>query len=227
LRHCCYHRKSQAKKPGKVNVNITTSSITAERVVKVDKKKNKAAAAAAAAAGLPEPPAPPPVNVFRIDAHDVFSAVARKKKVLLMVQPDPPRPGVCYVLKFSGARMCKRAAVACASLAGHVAYEPAKKKKAPKAKRKIIKKKKERSYTLPQAPTASSASSTAAATTTTAAPTSPDASSIASSSPEPPVAKPRRKLVRGGNAKEPAVLPEFAAAMDAISELDSFLDKNS
>eukprot|EP00039_Didymoeca_costata_P009140 m.120959 g.120959 ORF g.120959 m.120959 type:complete len:1511 (-) comp14377_c0_seq1:178-4710(-) len=36
--------------------------------------------------------------------------------------------------------------------------------------------------------------------------------------------KPRRKLVRGGNAKADPVLPEFAAAMKALEDLDKFLD---
>eukprot|EP00038_Savillea_parva_P006917 m.166692 g.166692 ORF g.166692 m.166692 type:complete len:1693 (-) comp12726_c0_seq1:145-5223(-) len=34
----------------------------------------------------------------------------------------------------------------------------------------------------------------------------------------------RRKLVRGGNALKTTVLPEYQAALDAISDLDSFLD---
>lgn len=35
----------------------------------------------------------------------------------------------------------------------------------------------------------------------------------------------RRKLVRGGNAKPTAVLPEYAAALQAIDDLDKFLDE--
>jgi SpoU rRNA methylase family enzyme len=35
----------------------------------------------------------------------------------------------------------------------------------------------------------------------------------------------RRKLVRGGNKQEVKVLPEFQAALDAIADLESFLDE--
>mmetsp|Transcript_15063 Transcript_15063/g.38690 ORF Transcript_15063/g.38690 Transcript_15063/m.38690 type:complete len:1623 (+) Transcript_15063:291-5159(+) len=43
---------------------------------------------------------------------------------------------------------------------------------------------------------------------------------------EAPKKKPRRKLVRGGNAYVPKVLPEYQAALDAISDLDGFLDES-
>ena len=36
---------------------------------------------------------------------------------------------------------------------------------------------------------------------------------------------PRRKLVRGGNAKETPVLPAFKDAMEAIDDLIAYLDR--
>eukprot|EP00041_Stephanoeca_diplocostata_P037620 m.1430320 g.1430320 ORF g.1430320 m.1430320 type:complete len:1775 (-) comp25073_c0_seq5:163-5487(-) len=46
---------------------------------------------------------------------------------------------------------------------------------------------------------------------------------VAAAAANPP-RKPRRKLVRGGNRNETPVLPEYQAMLDAIADLDRFLD---
>jgi len=210
-------KKDVSVKPGRVRMSVTPFSISVDRVAKVSKRQKVAIV-----------PAPEPV--FSISTDDIFSAVARKKKMLLMVQPDPPKPGVCYVLKFAGIKACKRAAVACGSLPGHVAYEsPAKALKKKKKKRTKRKSKDTNGDeaegedvsgmpifvpNLPPSPDAASAD----APPTTASPGSAGA--------DPPK-KPRRKLVRGANKKETPVLPGFLEAMDAITDLDTFLDEHS
>jgi hypothetical protein len=156
-------------------------------------------------------------TAFSVSTSDVFSAVARKKKILLMVQPDPPKSGMCYVLKFSGAKACKRAAVACGSLPGHVAYEPPTTRVKKKAKKRSKK--------------STSSAATAAEAVPTFVPNLPPANAAAAAAAAPyesEGAPPRRrKLVRGANAKAAPVLPEFMSAMDAIDDLDGFLDKHS
>jgi hypothetical protein len=54
--------------------------------------------------------------------------------------------------------------------------------------------------------------------------TTVDGGAAAATSTEQPKA-PRRKLVRGANARVVAVLPEFQAAIDALDELDKYLDQ--
>eukprot|EP00038_Savillea_parva_P026366 m.53547 g.53547 ORF g.53547 m.53547 type:complete len:1217 (+) comp7465_c0_seq1:63-3713(+) len=214
-------KKDDVLKPGKVRVSITPFSIVTERVVKLTKRQKTAGVQ------------PPGEHVFEITTDDLFSAVARKRKILLMVQPDPPRPGVCYILKFPTIKACKRAAVACGSLPGHVAYEaPAKRRLKKKQARKKAKRKGGDA-------TADTTDTTILGVSTSGTPT-PVARSNASvaggatsggdlsgSGNNGGTAPRRRKLVRGGNAQNVPVLPEFQDALEAITDLDGFLDKHS
>lgn len=91
---------------------------------------------------------------------------------------------------------------ACMSLPGHITL-PTKPKKPRRSKRK------DKAKANEEKKRASERKSSEA---------QPEPTPEKSASEEKP--KPRRKLVRGGNAIEQKVLPEFASAMDALADLD-------
>lgn len=215
-------------------LSITPQSIVATREHK-KKGRRSTSSEILSPEGATSPAKSPAVEVFIIGAQDIFSAVARKRKMLLMVQPDPPAPAVCYVLKFGREKACKHAATACAQLAGHIAYErpttaATKGKGKPTAKptKRVRKTKRGRGTS----DTGSKRDSTAS-TASVASPEHGDGGGApldAGSPASTPASgtKPRRgKLVRGGNAIHTPMLPEFTEALDAITALDSFLDESA
>eukprot|EP00041_Stephanoeca_diplocostata_P023746 m.589449 g.589449 ORF g.589449 m.589449 type:complete len:1124 (-) comp22371_c0_seq6:281-3652(-) len=222
----------EAKKPGKVCVSITAHSIVATREHK-KKGRRSTSSEPLSPEGASSPSKSSLIEVFTIGTADIFSAVARKRKMLLMVQPDPPASAVCYVLKFSREKACKHAAAACSRLSGHVEYERTGKKKAAAKPTKRGRRSK-RAAAADDATshgkrdsTVSTASAASVAATSDGAAVSGSATSAEPSTPTSP-SKPRRgKLVRGGNAIHTPTLPEFTEALDAITSLDTFLDETA
>eukprot|EP00039_Didymoeca_costata_P011880 m.168472 g.168472 ORF g.168472 m.168472 type:complete len:1024 (+) comp15319_c2_seq1:135-3206(+) len=182
--------------PGKISLKITPTYIRATKIAVKTRRKSSTVDAAAETKG------------FQIGNSDVFTVVSRKKKLLLMVQPAPPNPASCYILKFGRESDCSMATAACMSLPGHITL-PTKPKKPRRSKRK------DKAKANEEKKRASERKSSEA---------QPEPTPEKSASEEKP--KPRRKLVRGGNAIEQKVLPEFASAMDALADLDGFLDQS-
>lgn len=182
--------------PGKIKLAVFTDSMSCKRMSKVPKALQQIR-------GQEED-----LVVFEVTTTDVFTIIKRKRRLVIMVQSEMEGQAMCYILKFGKKRDCDRAAEYCVSLPGHVVYTPPKKLKKKKAKETVkspISWPTIRSKTKSPNQAADQTKENAQAVTSPAEPR-------------------RRKLVRGANAIVAPVLPDFQLAMDALNELDIYLD---
>ena len=178
--------------------------------------------------------------VFELKETDIFTVLTRKKKLLFMVQPAPPNPTKCYIVKVGNDKECKKAEAAAKALPGHIEMptKPTKpprratkeeKKAAKKQEKEEKRREKEEKKRAKKVEKGMKKKGGGGSSSSLNSSSSLDSSSTAAapSSDATPEAKPkpRRKLVRGGNAYTPKVLPEYTAAMEAIEDLDKFLDQ--
>ena len=77
--------------------------------------------------------------VFELKEADIFTVLTRKKKLLFMVQPAPPNPTKCFIVKVGNDKECKQAEAAAKTLPGHIEM-PTKPTKPPRKASKEEKK---------------------------------------------------------------------------------------
>jgi len=178
-------------------------------------------------------PSDAPPTVFNVLSSDIFTSINNNRRIILMIQSAEGKNMTCYILKFPKKKDCDRAFAGFAKLPGHVTYKvkakankrlsksplnlsksPLFKKKDKVSPKKEKEREKENKETLSPPPTP----------TPTSTPTSPTTPTTTTANTDEEPKPRRRKLVRGANKVEQKILPEFQAALDALDDLDRFLD---
>eukprot|EP00040_Diaphanoeca_grandis_P028790 m.167228 g.167228 ORF g.167228 m.167228 type:complete len:1159 (-) comp31460_c1_seq1:326-3802(-) len=211
---------------GKVKITVFSDAIAVKRLHPIVPKSVHSLS-------FVSDPSTPPPTVFNVLSDDIFTTIKNKRRILVMVQPEADKPMICYILKFPKKKECDKASVSCSRLSGHVSYVAKKKAKEEReflSKRqlskeaKLLKKKKSKSSLSSPTSSPSAKSSSKTPSPKSSPPNTKTNTNNNTDTKAGDVKQPRRKLVRGANAVEVKVLPEFQAALDALADLDTYLD---